>query len=739
MAKVRIFEWAKTKGLKSNEVVKKLQQEGHKVRNHTAMIEEEILNGIFKEKTVVKKEKDEKITTKIKDNKKEKIQDKKNEEIKKARENKKFNKQMESLPESEEKKPTSNKKGKGKTKEVDRFAIFDEKENDKAFDQKTRTQLKKEMRLEREKERANEQVEVVWTDDMTVNKFATAINIPVNDIITKLFELGIMATINQVIDKDSAEILCADYNVLIVEDESNAEIEFENLIPKYDESIKVKRPPIVTIMGHVDHGKTTLLDTLRKSNITQKESGGITQHIGAYQIEKNGNKITFLDTPGHAAFSAMRSRGADITDITILVVAADDGVMPQTKEAIAHAKEAKTPIIVAVNKMDKEGANPERVMSELAELQILAEEWGGDVPFVKISAKNGDGIDELISYIEMLADLHDYKAASNVLGYGTVIEAHLDKGFGPVATIIVEEGEVNLQDPIVIGDTWGSIRKLEDENKKTHKKVVASQPIRIMGLKAIPNAGDKFVVMEDIKKAQEIGEKRASLKEQRERNNQHAMSLEELNMKIAEGSIKELPIIIKADTQGSVEALASSLEKIEVNGVKARVIYKGIGAINESDVMLALTSNAIIIGFNTRPDSIARALIQTEKIELLLNNVIYSIIEEIEDAMNGMRDKKYREEIIGLADVLEIFKISGVGKVLGCQVTQGKITREAKIRLIRDGIVIYDGEIGELKRHKDSVKEVVEGMDFGMSFKDFDDIKKNDQVEAYILEEEIEN
>ncbi len=638
-------------------------------------------------------------------------------------------------------KPTT-KKGTGGNKKrhqksFDRFAMFDNKEAQlRGVDQKTKTQLKKEARVEREKELKNETTTVKWTDDMTVSKFADAIAIPAIDVISKLFELGIMATINQQLDKESAEILCTDYNVEIVEDDSNQEFEFENLIPKFEDEELENRPAIVTIMGHVDHGKTTLLDTIRNANVTARESGGITQHIGAYQVQHNNGAITFLDTPGHAAFTAMRARGAHVTDITVLVVAADDGVMPQTKEAIAHAKDAKTPLIVAVNKMDKEAANPDRVMSELAELGVLAEDWGGETPFVNISALNGDGIDALLDYIEVISEMHEYKAPYNTPGFGTVIEANLDKGRGSVATILVQGGEVEVGDAIVIGHTWGSIRVMQDEYGKRHKKVGPSMPVEITGLKDVPQAGDQFIIMKDAKEAQMIGEKRSEIKALKDRGRQHAMSLEELNAMIAEGDVKELPVVIKADVQGSVEALAASLEQIEVNGVKVRVVHRGVGAINESDVMLATAGNAILIGFNVRPDANARQLIDKEKIDLMLSNIIYNIIEEIEDSMKGMREKKYRQEILGYARVDEVFKITGVGKVAGCVVTSGKITRDCKVRLIREGVVVYDGDLGQLKRFKDDVKEVVEGMDCGMSFKDFNDIKKGDEFEGYILEEE---
>ncbi len=839
MAKVRIFEWAKENNRRSNEIVKKLKDQGANVRNHTSLVETSVLEGLFgsnekKEKRHfstgqgTRKDSTDKDST---DNNEEynrnnrggynQNRDNRNDNRggynrdnrsdnrggynqnrggynndnrggynrdnnnqnrggynqnrggynrdnnnqnrggfnRNANDNRggynrnnnfnggkrPFNSNRPGAK-TEELEPTTNKptskKGNGNKKRhqrpsFDRFAMFDNKEGNLRVDQKTKTQLKKEARAEREQELKGQTTEVKWADDMTISKFASLIDIPANDIISKLFvDLGILATMNQQLDKETAEILCTDYNVEIVEDDSNQEFEFENLLPKFTEEDTKIRPAIVTIMGHVDHGKTTLLDTIRNANVTAKESGGITQHIGAYQISHNKGAITFLDTPGHAAFTAMRARGAQVTDITVLVVAADDGVMPQTREAIAHAKDAKTPLIVAVNKMDKPDAQPDRVMSELAELGVMSEDWGGDTPFVNISALKGEGIDELLDYIEVISEMHEYKAPYDVVGYGTVIEANLDKGRGSVATILVQGGEVSVGDPIVIGHTWGNIRVMQDEYGKRHRKVGPSMPVEITGLKDVPQAGDQFVIMKDAKEAQNIGEKRSELKAQKDRSRAHAMSLEELNAMIAEGDVKELPVVIKADVQGSVEALAASLEQIEVNGVNVRVVHRGVGAINESDVMLATAGSAILIGFNVRPDANARQLIEKEKIDLMLSNIIYKIIEEIEDSMKGMREKKYRQEILGYARVDEVFKITGVGKVAGCVVTSGKITRECKVRLVRDGVVVYDGDLGQLKRFKDDVKEVVEGMDCGMSFKDFNDIKKGDEFEGYILEEE---
>ncbi len=814
MAKIRIYEWAKANNISSAVIVKELNNKGHKVRNHTSVIETDILEGLFKTTKTIKEEtkpeikeekpvnkastfnKDNKISSEKKPYNKDNRSygdkkpynkdnrsygdkkpfnkdnrsngDKKpfNKDNKNFGDKKPFNKDNRNFGDkkpfnkdnrnfgdkkpfnkdnkvektsSEEiaKKPTNKKRVMPK-KKFDRFKMFDKEVDKNLTDGKTKTQIKKEAREKRQEDKKEEVTILKWADDMTVSKFASSIDIPVTDIVTKLFELGIMATVNQNLSQDAAEILATEYNVEIVEDDSNSDIEIENLLPDFSDYSKTKRPPVVTIMGHVDHGKTTLLDTLRNLNIsiTAKEAGGITQHIGAYQIiAKNKEKITFLDTPGHAAFSQMRARGANVTDITILVVAADDGVMPQTIEAITHAKSADTPLIVAINKMDKPEANPDRVLSELAEHNVLVEEWGGDVPAIKISALKGEGIDELLDYIKLISDLNNYTASFEGPGVGTVIEANLDKGRGPVATILLEEGSLMLKDSIVIGDTWGTIRVLQDEYGKRHKAIEPSMPVEITGLKEVPQAGDKFFVAKDAKEAQMIGEKRSQLRRQKDRGNAHALSLEELNNLIEQGNIKELPVIIKADVQGSAEALASALEQIEVNGVKVRVVSKGVGAISESDVLLASANKTIIVGFNVRPDATAKKKIEKENIELIVNNIIYKIIEQIEDSMQGMKEKKYTEDVIGNAVVQEVFKISGIGKVAGALVTEGKITKESNMRLVRDGVVLYDGEIGQLKRYKDDVNEVINGQDFGVSFANYSELKKGDELEAYKLEE----
>lgn len=758
MAKVRIYQWAKQNKLESATVVKELSRLGYKVRNHTSLIEEEILVKELK-KTNTSTSESNKKASKSKINKSEvntkssknqsrstapskKTQTDSNKDGKRTfnRDTKKPQPKKEETAVEEKPKTKQKTTKRPKRKAYDRFEIFDKEDNKNLDNGKTKTQIKKEAREKRQEEISKETTTLKWQDDMTVAKFAQEIKIPVTDIVSKLFELGIMATVNQNVSQEVGEILASEYNVEVIENSDNDQYDMDNLLPEFKEEDKEARPPVVTIMGHVDHGKTTLLDTLRNLNkgVVDTEAGGITQHIGAYQIKTEaGDKITFLDTPGHAAFSQMRARGANITDIIILVVSADDGVMPQTIEAITHAKTAKIPIIVAINKIDKPDANPERVLGELAEQGIMVEEWGGEVPAVRISALKKEGIDGLLDYIKVMSDIYDYKASPKGYGVGTVIESNLDKGRGAVATILLEEGELKLKDPIVIGNTWGSVRTLEDEYGVKHKKILPSMPVEITGLKDVPEAGEKFFVAPSTKEAQELGEKRAQLKLTKDRGSSHAMSLEELNNMISKGDIKELPVIIKADVHGSAEALAQALEQIEVGGVKVRVVSKSVGAINESDVLLASANQTIIVGFNVRADANAKKQIESEGIQLIINNIIYKIIEEITDAMEGMREKKYTEDVIGTAEVQEVFKISSIGKVAGALVTSGKITRDSKMRLIREGIVLYDGDIGQLKRYKDDVKEVIEGQDFGVSFKNYSELKKGDELEAYILEEEV--
>ncbi|EAD5421381.1 translation initiation factor IF-2 [Listeria monocytogenes] len=581
---------------------------------------------------------------------------------------------------------------------------------------------------------------IVFSESLTVAELAKKLYREPSELIKKLFMLGVVATINQSLDKDAIELICDDYGVQVEEeikvDVTDLDVYFENeLNEAVDESKLVERPPVVTIMGHVDHGKTTLLDSLRNTKVTLGEAGGITQHIGAYQLEIHDKKITFLDTPGHAAFTAMRARGAQITDITILVVAADDGVMPQTIEAINHAKAAGMPIIVAVNKIDKPQANPDRVMQELTEYELVPEAWGGDTIFAPISAKFGEGLENLLDMILLVSEVEELKANPDRRAIGSVIEAELDKGRGPVATLLVQDGTLNIGDPIVVGNTFGRVRAMVNDLGRRVKKVGPSTPVEITGLNDVPQAGDRFVVFEDEKTARNIGETRASRALVAQRSATNRVSLDNLFEHMKAGEMKEVNVIIKADVQGSVEALAASLRKIDVEGVNVKIIHTAVGAINESDITLAAASNAIVIGFNVRPTAQAREAAENESVDIRLHRVIYKAIDEIEAAMKGMLDPEFQEKIIGQAQVRQTINVSKVGTIAGCYVTDGKITRDSGVRIIRDGIVVFEGEIATLKRFKDDVKEVAKGYECGITVQNFNDIKEDDVIEAYVMEE----
>lgn len=580
--------------------------------------------------------------------------------------------------------------------------------------------------------------ELEYTDGMTVAEIAKRIKREPAEIVKKLFMMGVMATQNQSLDGDTIELLLVDYGIEAKKkvEVDNADIErffVEDGYLNPDEL--VERPPVVTIMGHVDHGKTTLLDTLRNSRVATGEAGGITQHIGAYQIVENGKKITFLDTPGHAAFTSMRARGASVTDITILVVAADDGVMPQTIEAINHSKAANVPIIVAINKIDKPGANPERVIGELAEHGVMSTAWGGDSEFVEISAKFNQNIDELLETVLLVAEIQELKADPTVRAIGTVIEARLDKGKGAVATLLVQQGTLNVQDPIVVGNTFGRVRAMTNDLGRRVKVAGPSTPVSITGLNEAPMAGDHFAVYEDEKSARAAGEERAKRALMKQRQATNRVSLENLFDTLKAGEVKSVNVIIKADVQGSVEALAASLQKIEVEGVKVTIVHSAVGAINESDVTLAEASNAFIIGFNVRPTPQARQQAEADEVEIRLHSIIYKVIEEMEDAMKGMLDPEFEEKIIGEAVIRETFKVSKVGTIGGFMVLSGKVTRDSKVRVIRDGVVIYDGALASLKHFKDDVKEVTNGREGGLMIEGYNDIKTDDTIEAYIMEE----
>lgn len=557
------------------------------------------------------------------------------------------------------------------------------------------------------------------------------------EIVKKLFMLGIMVNQNQSLDKDTIELLATDYDInaqeKVEEDITDLDTFFEAEVSNTDNL--ESRPPVVTIMGHVDHGKTTLLDNLRNSHVTAGEAGGITQHIGAYQVKLDNRLITFLDTPGHAAFSNMRARGADITDIVVLVVAADDGVMPQTIEAINHAKAAKDPIIVAINKIDKPDANPQHVTEELMKYELIPEEYGGDTIFVNISAKKGTGIDDLLQMILLEADVLELKANPKQKAVGTVIEARLDKGRGPVASLLVQQGTLHKGDPIVVGNTFGRVRVMTDDRGRRIKEALPSQPVMITGLNDVPQSADKFVVFDDEKTARSAGEERAKQAQMEERKRTNAVTLDNLFDTMKQNDMKEVDVVIKADVQGSVEALQNSLEKIDVEGVRVNIIHAAVGAINESDVTLASASNAIIIGFNVRPTNQAKIQADEENVDIRLHNVIYKAIDEIESAMKGLLEPVYEEKVTGNLTVRETYKVSKVGTIAGCIVDSGLIQRDSGVRLIRDGIVIYQGKLASLKRFKDDVKEVKQGFECGLTIADYNDIKIDDQLEAYVMQE----
>ncbi|HEU7729276.1 TPA: translation initiation factor IF-2 [Streptococcus pneumoniae] len=580
--------------------------------------------------------------------------------------------------------------------------------------------------------------EFEYTDGMTVAEIAKRIKREPAEIVKKLFMMGVMATQNQSLDGETIELLMVDYGIEAKQkvEVDNADIERFFVEDGYlNEDELVERPPVVTIMGHVDHGKTTLLDTLRNSRVATGEAGGITQHIGAYQIVENGKKITFLDTPGHAAFTSMRARGASVTDITILVVAADDGVMPQTIEAINHSKAANVPIIVAINKIDKPGANPERVIGELAEHGVMSTAWGGDSEFVEISAKFNQNIEELLETVLLVAEIQELKADPTVRAIGTVIEARLDKGKGAVATLLVQQGTLNVQDPIVVGNTFGRVRAMTNDLGRRVKVAGPSTPVSITGLNEAPMAGDHFAVYEDEKSARAAGEERAKRALMKQRQATQRVSLENLFDTLKAGELKSVNVIIKADVQGSVEALSASLQKIDVEGVKVTIVYSAVGAINESDVTLAEASNAFIVGFNVRPTPQARQQAEADDVEIRLHSIIYKVIEEMEEAMKGMLDPEFEEKVIGEAVIRETFKVSKVGTIGGFMVINGKVARDSKVRVIRDGVVIYDGELASLKHYKDDVKEVTNGREGGLMIDGYNDIKMDDVIEAYVMEE----
>ncbi|ANZ33515.1 translation initiation factor IF-2 [Staphylococcus carnosus] len=704
MSKQRIYEYAKDLNLKSKDVIDELKKMNVEVSNHMQALEPNEIKELDKKfKPGSSKDKQ--------DNKAAQNNHKKHQNNNKDKNN-------------------NNNGGNAKKNNKKNHNNKNQKNNKNNKNNKNQKQAPKQEAVKEMPEK------ITYTEGITVGELAEKMNIESSNIVKKLFLLGIMANINQSLDDETVELIADDYGIEIekevVIDEEDLDIYFDD---EEEDPDAIERPAVVTIMGHVDHGKTTLLDSIRNTHVTEGEAGGITQHIGAYQIENDGKKITFLDTPGHAAFTTMRARGAQVTDITILVVAADDGVMPQTIEAINHAKEADVPIIVAVNKVDKPTANPDRVMQELTEYGLFPEDWGGDTIFVPLSALSGDGIDDLLEMIVLVSEVQELKANPEKRAVGTVIEAELDKSRGPAASLLVQNGTLNVGDAIVVGNTYGRVRAMVNDVGKRVKSAGPSTPVEITGINDVPQAGDRFVTFSDEKQARRIGEARHEESIIQQRQESKNVSLDNLFEQMKQGEMKDLNIIIKGDVQGSVEALAASLMKIDVEGVNVRIIHTAVGAINESDVTLANASNGIIIGFNVRPDSGAKRAAEQENVDMRLHRVIYNVIEEIEAAMKGMLDPEYEEKVIGQAEVRQTFKVSKVGTIAGCYVTDGKITRNAGVRVIRDGIVVFEGQLDTLKRFKDDVKEVAQGYECGITIEKFNDIKVDDIIEAYEMVE----
>jgi translation initiation factor IF-2 len=753
MSKIRVYEYAKKHNISSKDVINKLKEMNIEVSNHMATIEDAAvvkLDATYNKNTANAGQKQARPQQQNRQNSKPQQQGVKP-QVQSKTSPKAFEdddtkttpskvkvvsppKTVDSKKQSQQFQSKENKvfsAGKGNKKPFNnnnqnRNNNNNRKKNNHTPVQQAQPQVRKVKELP---------AKITFSESLTVGELAKKIYREPSEIIKKLFLLGVMATINQVLDKDAIELIASEYGVEVEEevkiDATDLEVYFTEDVPEE----LVERPSVVTIMGHVDHGKTTLLDSIRHTKVTEGEAGGITQHIGAYQVVENGKKITFLDTPGHAAFTTMRARGAKITDITILVVAADDGVMPQTVEAINHAKAAEVPIIVAVNKMDKEAANADRVMQELTEHGLVSEAWGGDTIFVPLSAKTGEGIDNLLEMILLVGEVEEWKANPNRKAVGTVIEAQLDKGRGSVATLLVQNGTLKIGDPIVVGNTFGRVRAMVNDLGRRVKEAGPSTPVEITGLSDVPQAGDRFVVFDDEKTARQVGEARAQQAVVAQRGEKSIVSLDNLFEQLKQGEMKDLNIILKADVQGSAEAVAASLQKIDVEGVNIKIIHSGAGAINESDITLASASNAIVIGFNVRPDVNAKRAAEQEKVDVRLHSIIYKVIEEIEAAMKGMLDPEFKEKVIGQAEIRQTFKVSKVGTIAGSYVTDGKITRDSGIRLIRNGVVIFEGNIDALKRFKDDAKEVSQGYECGITIKNFNDVKEGDIIEAYVMEE----
>lgn len=758
MTKIRVHEYAKQVNKTSKEVIEALSKLNVSVTNHMSMLEKDAvakLNQTFKaapEKNVAKQstqnmaqkpqsngqqkpqhsvkkqegQRQQSATSKPKANNQQHAQQNSNSSNEKSK-NTKGNQNRNMTQNNNNNNNNNNRRGGGGYNQRPKPGIHGGKRRHPKTHQPSIPVKQKEL-----------PEKITFVESLSVAELAKKLHREPSEIIKKLFMLGVMATINQELDKDAIELICADYGVEVEEeirvDITDLETHFEQT-EEVNEAELSERPPVVTIMGHVDHGKTTLLDSIRNTKVTAGEAGGITQHIGAYQVTEGDKKITFLDTPGHAAFTTMRARGAKVTDLTILVVAADDGVMPQTVEAINHAKAAEVPIIVAVNKMDKPSANPDRVMQELTEHGLVPEAWGGETIFVPISALKGEGIDTLLEMILLVAEVGELKANPDRLALGTVIEAQLDKGRGSVATLLVQDGTLKVGDPIVVGHAYGRVRAMVNDKGRRVKEAGPSTPVEITGLNDVPQAGDRFVVFEDEKTARQVGETRAMSAIQAQRSEKQRVTLDNLFEQMSQGEMKELNLIVKADVQGTVEAMAASLMKIDVEGVNVKIIHTGAGAITESDISLAAASNAIVIGFNVRPDVNAKRAAEEEGVDIRLHRIIYKVIEEIEQAMKGMLDPEFEEKIIGQAEVRQTIKVSKVGTIAGSYITEGKVTRDSGVRVIRDNVVIFEGELDTLKRFKDEVKEVARGYECGITITNFNDIREGDIIEAYIMEE----
>lgn len=768
MSKKRIYELAKELNVSSKEVIAAAKKKGIEVGNHMSTIgenEERQVRAAFapKKAPVEKKAAAFKAEKPAKEHKREsekvgkKPSDKRSTEKKQAvrpdqgktnRDQKSVNRTNERHSGNHMDKNKNNNNRRSNQREGQSNDRFGENDNKKGkFNKKNnRKNNKRNNRNQRDNNKKNAVPQrknkplpetLVYTVGMNVADIAKKIHREPAEIIKKLFMMGVMVNQNQSLDKDTIEILAADYGIKA---EEKVEVDVADIDKFFEEEANntkhsAPRPPVVTIMGHVDHGKTTLLDKLRHTNVTAGEAGGITQHIGAYQVRHNDKIITFLDTPGHAAFTSMRARGADITDITVLVVAADDGVMPQTIEAINHSKAAGVPIIVAVNKIDKPGANPNHVMEQLTEYGLIPEDWGGDTIFVDISAKFGKNLDELLDMILLESEMLELKANPNQHGAGSVIEARLDKGKGSVATLLVQQGTLHVGDPIVVGNTFGRVRTMTDARGRAIKKATPATPVEITGLNEVPQSGDRFVTFDDEKTARAAGEERAKRALMKERSQTTHVTLDNLFDTLKEGDMKEVDVIIKADVQGSVEAIAQSFKKIDVEGVRVNIIHQAVGAINESDVTLAEASNAIIIGFNVRPTPQAKVQADQDKVDIRLHNVIYKAIDEVTTAMKGMLEPVFEEKVTGYVEIRQTYKVSKLGTIGGGYVTDGYIQRDSGVRIIRDGIVIYEGKLASLKRFKDDVKQVKSGFECGLMVEKYNDIKEGDQLEAFIMEE----